>query len=289
MRRMKLRWVLLSVLLLGCGQENNSFPLPETPQEMYEHAQRLLKPNVEGQASDFAGALEWTRKAAQAGWLPAIMDMGYLCMYGGKGIAPDAAQARVWYTKAAEQGEAKAHWFLGVLDYDAPEGKRNAASAMEHWRKAADAGVADAQYRLGRLLAQHKETVAEGMQWLEKAAAPGKKGGVPQAATALANLYMTGANGAPQDVQQAVAWFAAAAGAGDALAQLVYAEMLLDGSLVPQDTKRGMTLLRLSAGQDYPRAIARLINLLRNGENPQAAEKEAAAWDERLQKILQNQ
>lgn len=287
MRLMKLRWVLLSALLVGCGQEDNSLSLPETPQAMYEHAQRLLKPNVEGDASDFAGALKWTRKAAEGGYLPAIMDMGYLYMYGGKGVRQDVVQARAWYTRAAEQGEAKAHWFLGVLDFDAPDGQRNVAGAMQHWRKAAEAGVADAQYRLGRLLAQKKESVAEGMQWLEKAAAPGKKGGVPEAATALGNLYMTGANGAPQDTEKAVAWYAAGAGAGDALAQLVYAEMLLDGSLVPQDAKRGMSLLRLAAGQDYPRAIARLVNLLRNGENPQESEKEAAAWEERLQKIME--
>lgn len=275
----------MAMLLIGCEQ-GVQVAEPDTPQAMYEHAQRLLKPNVEGAASDFAGALAWTRKAAEGGYLPAIMDMGYLYLYGGKGVTPDREQARAWYTRAVEKGEGKAHWFLGVMDFEAPEGQRNVSSAMEHWRKAAEAGVADAQYRLGRLLAQNPETVADGMQWLEKAAAPGKKGGVPQAATALGHLYMTGSNGAPKDVERAVAWYAAAAGAGDALAQHVYAEMLLDGSLVPQDVKRGMSFMRLSAGQDYPRAMARLVNLLRNAENPQQYEKEAAAWAERLQKIL---
>lgn len=274
--------VLLAVLILSACERESKHE-PQTPQEMYEHAKALLKPNVEGDASDFEGALKWTRKAAEENWLPAVMDMGALYMYGGKGVKQDIEAARKWYNKAVEMGSKEAHWFLGTLDY---ESSHHVESALKHWRIAAEAGVADAQYRLGRILSQKQETLSEGMQWLEKAARIGQKGGVPQACTALANLYMTGANGAPADTAKAVQLYKVASGGGDPLAQLVYAELLLAGADgVPQDTEKGMSMLRLSAGQDYPRAIARLINILRNGPDAEQHEKEAAAWSDRLNRL----
>lgn len=274
------------LLLAACEGESNK-KTPQTPQQMYEYAKALLKPNVEGDASDFAGALQWTRKAAEENWLPAVMDMGALYMYGGKGVQQNVETARSWYNKAVEMGSKEAHWFLGILDY---ESAHDIESALNHWRIAAEAGIADAQYRLGRLLSQKADSMKEGMQWLEKAARIGQKGGVPQACTALANLYMTGANGAPKDAAKAVQLYKAASGGGDPLAQLVYAELLLAGADgVPQDTEKGMSMLRLAAGQDYPRAIARLINILRNGPDAEQHEKEAAAWENRLNRLMEKQ
>lgn len=278
--------VLVAELILSaCGEENRK--VPQSPQEMYEYAKTLLKPNVESDASDFEGALQWTRKAAEMNFLPAVMDMGALYMYGGKGEKPDSASARKWYNKAVELGSREAHWFLGTLDY---ESARDIESALKHWRIAAESGIADAQYRLGRILSQKTESLSEGIQWLEKAARIGQKGGVPQACTALANLHMTGANGAPKDAAKAVQLYKAASGGGDPLAQLVYAELLLAGADgVPQDTEKGMSMLRLAAGQDYPRAIARLINILRNGPDAEQHEKEAAAWENRLNRLMEKQ
>lgn len=278
---------VLSVALILSACEKEGRKEPQTPQEMYEHARALLKPNVEGDASDFEGALQWTRKAAEGNWLPAVMDMGALYMYGGKGVKQDAAAARKWYNKAVELGSKEAHWFLGTLDY---ESAHNIEAALKHWRIAAESGIADAQYRLGRILSQKAESLSEGMQWLEKAARIGQKGGIPQACTALANLYMTGTNGAPVDMAKAVQLYKAASGGGDPLAQLVYAELLLAGADgVPQDTEKGMSMLRLAAGQDYPRAIARLINLLRNSPDAEQHEKEAAAWADRLNRLQSQQ
>lgn len=273
-----------AVTLISCDTEKKKQE-PKTPQEMYEYAKALLKPNVEGDASDFAGALEWTRRAAEQNWLPAVMDMGSLYMYGGKGVKQDVAAARKWYEKAVEMGSKEAHWFLGILDY---ESAHDVEAALKHWRTAAEAGIADAQYRLGRILSQKQETLQEGMQWLEKAARVGQKGGVPQACTALANLYISGSNGAPKDSAKAVQLYKTAASGGDALAQLVYAELLLAGAEgVPQDTEKGMSMLRLAAGQDYPRAIARLINILRNSADADKFENEAKAWSDRLERLME--
>lgn len=58
---------------------------------------------------------------------------------------------------------------------------------------------------------------------------------------------------------------------------------------MPMDNDRGMAMLRMAAGQDYKPAMARLINILRNGKNAKENEGEAAAWDTRLQELLKQE
>lgn len=275
--RMKRTLLLLPVLLLAACQDENADE-PATPQAMYEKALVLLQPNVENAQSDFAGALEWLRKAAEGGWLRAQLDLGGIYYAGGQGVEPDAQQALHWFTKAAAQGSKEAEVFLGLLRYDGLLGKKDADAAMKHWRTAAEAGIAEAQYRLGRLLAQNEQTRQEGVEWLVKASA-----GVPQAATSLGNLYYKylGNSGT------AASWYEKGALAGDPLAQHIFAEMLLLGEPVPRDNERGMAMLRMAAGQDYQPAMARLINILRNSGNAAENETEAAAWDARLQELMQ--
>jgi len=101
----------------------------------------------------------------------------------GSGQAPDLAgagegkqgeedQAEQWYRKAADAGDADAMFNLGALLRK--QGKEDQA---EQWyRKAADAGNTRAMVNLGALLAeQGEEDQAE--QWYRKAADGGRRDG----------------------------------------------------------------------------------------------------------------
>lgn len=273
-------WGTLPFLFSACGDKAPE--LPETPQEMYEYAQKLLQPSAEMPESDFAGALEWTRKAAEQGWLQAQLDMAGLYYAGGRGVQKDFKEAYYWFEQAAKQGNSSAEVFLGVMLYAGEGVQKDVQKAMEHWRIAAAHGVAEAQYRLGRLLAQQPESVQEGVAFLEKAARE-----IPQAATALGNIFYKGVQGIlSQDADKAAQWYEKGAMAGDPFAQLVLAEMLFVGEPIPRDEPRALAMLRMAAGQDYPAAMARLVNVLRNAPNAAEYEQEAAAWEERLQEVL---
>ena len=273
-------FLLLLVPLLLCACQKEDADNPSTPQAMYDMAQELLKPNVENAESDFAGALQWLRRAAEGGLLRAQLDLGGIYYAGGHGLEADARQAYDWFLKAAAQGSREAEVFLGMLQYEGRLGEKNVQEAMKHWRIAAEAGIAEGQYRLGRLLAQTDETRQEGVDWLVKASAA-----VPQAATALGNLYYKYL----EDATASAAWYEKGALAGDALAQHIFAEMLLLGEPVAKDVERGMSMLRMAAGQDYRPAMARLINILRNGKNAKDNESEASAWDARLQELMKSE
>ena len=60
-------------------------------------------------------------------------------------------QARVWYGRAAEQGDVKAQCFLAQMHYNGEGGPVSMEQARVWHGRAAEQGVADAQYNLGIL------------------------------------------------------------------------------------------------------------------------------------------
>ncbi len=279
MLRMKRCLFLLPFLfLVSC--ERGVEAEPTDAQALYDKAQALLKPNVEHDASDFKGAWLCLQQAAKAGLMRAQLDVAGVYFAGGMGIPADFQQAYNWFSLAAAQGSKEAEVFLGILQYDGSLGKQDKAAAMKHWRTAAEAGIAEGQYRLGRLLAQQPESLQEGVDWLVKSSSF-----VPQAATALGNIYYKMLD----DTATAAAWYEKGAMAGDPLAQHVFAEMLLLGDPVEKDSERGLAMLRMAAGQDYKPAMVRLVHVLRNGKNAGDNEKEAEAWAARLQELVKDE
>ncbi len=287
--RLSLLILALPLLLTQCREGETSKDLTSlSPQELYEKGRALLKPNIEQKASDFAQALELTRRAAEGGWRQAQTDLGWLLMNGGKGVTINHKEALDWFRKAADQGSMEAEFFIGELYYrglDGVEGSNE--EALRHWRIAAEAGIAEAQQRLGFLLSQQEKTIREGLAWLKRAATEGAAQGKAEAALNLGNIYASGKAGVAANLEEAARWYAIAAEEGNARAQHVYAIMLLTGNPVVQDVKAGMFMLRRAASQDYLPAMAEFIRRLRNAPDATPEQqKEAEAWDQRLQELL---
>lgn len=308
-------------LLTSCG-DDDAAKLPSSPQEMYDRANYYLKPNAENDTSKPAEAMSWLTQAAEAGHLQAQQDLGGIYLEGSEALnlKPDPAKAFHWFTRAAEQGSNPARYYLGLMLWEGLGVKEDKTSAMEHWRAAAQAGVpeaqcrlgavlfadeatraeglellrkaalaghSEAQYRLGSALVMEAATVAEGIDWLKKAAAGKPLSTAGAAARTLGALYAKGAPGVPADIKAAAEWYGRAADCGDARAQHVFALLLLNGQGVETDVARGMAFLRMSAGQNYLRAIADLVNLLRNMEDADLHAAEAEAWARRLDELMQ--
>lgn len=273
----------LLLVLAGCGREEGHEP--SSPAEMYALSQSLLKPGVEGKEPDYAGAMEWLRRAAEGGYMPAQRDMGGIYLEGGRLVGKDGRAAYEWFSRAAQQGSMESEYYLGYILCEGLGMERNIPEGMKHWERAAEGGVPRAQFDWGRLLAGKEGRLEEGMRWLRKAAASADVLVVAEASCALGNLCYKGGPGLAPDEKAAMQWYARAARAGDARAQLVYALALLEGKGMERDEAQGMAFLRLSAGQDYPAAIAMLINRLRNGEGADQKKEEIRAWEERLERF----
>ena len=73
---------------------------------------------------------------------------GEIFYYGRLGYV-DYEQARVWYEKAAEQGEGSAMFSLGYMYANELLGESDYSTAAEWYRKAAEAGNKEAMNNLG--------------------------------------------------------------------------------------------------------------------------------------------
>ncbi len=272
------------LFITSCDQQGGSNQEePKTPEAMYQRAEALLKPNIEGDASDFKGALVYLRKAAEAGYRQAQTDLGGLYLAGGKeGLEADAKEAYHWFSQAAEQGSAQARCFMAEMLYQgAKDLEQDKDEAIKQWKLAIDAGLPEAMRRLGKIYIQGGEQVEQGLQLLERAA----KAGLSSAAMDLAYIYARGVKGVELNMKTAAHWYKQAAAYGNAQALYIVALMELDGEYLAQDEEQAMRRLRLSAGQDFLPAIRLLIQRIRQAPLTDELKREADAWEERLKEL----
>jgi TPR repeat protein len=201
--------------------------------EMYEAGR--------GGSRDIAEAVRWYSRAAGQGFASAQFRLGLIwtqekATRRGSAIelewcrwaaAPcEDEEALDWYTEAANQGSDNARSYLGVLwrkaadrgeafaqchlasmyerGWGVPEDKK----AAELWyRKAANQGLAEAEYWLALA---YLEDPIEQATWYRRAAEHGHAG----AQSSLGSMYHEG-RGVERDRSQAISWFRKAAEQGD--------------------------------------------------------------------------
>jgi uncharacterized protein len=108
------------------------------------------------------------RHFAEKGDPQACLEMGDRLL-NGDGLAPDPAAARTWLEKAAQAGVGDAMFRLGKLHHDGIGGPRDFPRALAYYTQAARAGVPEAQHNLGAMLVSGrgiKRDYVEGLAWL---------------------------------------------------------------------------------------------------------------------------
>lgn len=273
--------LLLLFMCCGVGCDDAPAPQPLSAQQKYEKAQALLKPNVEHAASDISGALQMLREAAQEGYLPAMLDYAGVFLEGSKdGVVPkNRVEALQWYRRAAAAGSKEAEYYIGFILY----GERNVDAAMPYFQRAADAGIPEALFLYGRILLQKNDS--RGVDYVSRAAESDRAATVAQAAYTMGVVCQEGRGGQKVDLPRAVEWFKRSADAGDPRALHLVGLMYLNGKGVEQDEQKGVAMLRLAAGQDYPAAIKDYITYLRSLDDSAPYADEIRAWAARLQEL----
>ena len=82
--------------------------------------------------------------------------MGRLYFYDVPGVPADYAKARRWFARAALAGHADTQYKLGGLYFAGRGVRRSLPQAIEWWRRAARQGQAEALNNLGALVALGK-------------------------------------------------------------------------------------------------------------------------------------
>jgi len=156
-------------------------------------------------------ALDWLMIAANHGSPIAQRTMGE-CFEIGIGVPKDLTQAILWYERASEGGDSEATMHLGVI-YSKVGPKKNPERAYACFRKAAETGNSEAQFRTGSCLLYGngvQENPREAFNWFLKSSASKNS----KAQFALGECYQYG-NGTEQDQEKSFYWYRMAADQGD--------------------------------------------------------------------------
>ncbi|CAI9411653.1 hypothetical protein ANOBCDAF_02502 [Pleomorphomonas sp. T1.2MG-36] len=143
------------------------------PLAAFEVASRFA--DGRGVPQDLSAAIDWYRRAAEAGLAPAQYRLGSL-YEKGVGTARDAKTATEWYTKAAALGNAKAMHNLAVINAEGSLGSPDYAMAAKWFQGAAEHGIRDSQFNLGILYARGlgvPRDLATSYKWFALAATGG--------------------------------------------------------------------------------------------------------------------
>lgn len=144
MRRLTISLLCVVFTLSVFAQDSNS------PEALYNRAMDVLL--SKSTAVSPLDAVDWLRRSADNGYMPAQTALGYL-YETGQIVAGDQRAAADWYSKAAQQDDRLAQWSLGRLygSIALP----SAPDVRDKWlRQAADAGDPFGAYLLARV---HKD------------------------------------------------------------------------------------------------------------------------------------
>jgi TPR repeat protein len=155
-------------------------------------------------------------------------------MYGdGRAVPRDDAKAVRWYRKAAQAGLPEAEYNLGVMYARGSGVPPDRAQAIRWFRRAAEQDFAKAEYNLGMIYVRGELGSGEGAEarkWLEKAARQGE----PEALYNLGVMYASG-SGVTKDGAAALRWYRRAIAAGSAQAANNLGVMYASGNGVSRD------------------------------------------------------
>jgi len=143
------------------------------------------------QEKDYLKAIQIWRPLAQAGDASAQYRLGVLYAEG-RGVAPNDAEAALWFERAADQGEPMAQYNLGASYAEGAGVRKDMATAAKWFRRAADQGIALAQLNLGLLYANGAgvpQDNVEALKWVDLAIYSLPAGGIrSDAAKAVADI-----------------------------------------------------------------------------------------------------
>ena len=173
--------------------------------------------------------------------------------YDGKGVTENLTEAVKWFTKAAEQENAKAEYNLGDCYYYGNGVQyRDREEAVKWYTKAAEQGNADAQNDLGYCYKFGEgvdRNLKKAVEWYTKAA----EQGLPLAQCNLGICYENG-DGVEKNLEEAVKWYTKAANQEYARAQYLLGKAYDNGKGVAKNDSEAMKWYLKAVKNNYPQA-----------------------------------
>jgi TPR repeat protein len=217
----------------------------ENGQELGYYNLGILYYRGSGLNTDYKKAYDCFIKIADKGYSDAQYHIGILNHYG-YGLPQSHSQAAEWYAKALEtDGNVDARISLGILYYNGLGVEQDHYKAAELLKEPAEDGDEEAQYYMGLVYKDRRESRAsyENMfKWHLKSA----KQGYSDAQNSVGMFYQHGL-GVEQSDRKALAWFQKAAESDNAIAQNNVGSVYHNGLGVERNYRRAIEWYTKSA------------------------------------------
>lgn len=174
-------------------------------------------------------------------------------------VPKDHKEALSWYKKAAQQGDIKAQFELGVLLWIEGNNEEEKSQGMTLIHQAAEKNLAEAQFMVGSIYGIRKD-INESYKWISRAAEQGDA----SALNMLGRYYEWGL-GVPKNIPKAIEARKKSVDLGNPDAQVSLGEMYEQGRGVKRDYKKAAELYKLAADQGNGDGQANLGNLYNLG------------------------
>ena len=187
-------------------------------------------------------------------------------------------EAILYFNVAADAGDANAMYRLGNIYYSGTGASVNYSQAIKWYKKAADAGNTYAMCSFAEMYRDGNGVVKDSqlaLKWFEKAAGAGNT----YAMYFLAVMYRDG-EGVVKDGDLALEWFEKAAHAGDEYAMYAIADIYRYRYDDDQDINRALEWYEKAADAGNTDAMCRLAEMYRDGNGVVEDGKRAAFWYE---------
>lgn len=222
-------------------------------------------------------AVKWYRKAAEKGDARAAFNLGACYRWGTTGLARDPAKALEFLRVAAEQGHPTAIYMVGSYLEDGVEVEANLAEAVKCYRKAAEAGLASANWRLGLAHRDGALGIAKNEEEAVRLLRLAAEQGAPEAQYALARMYGEGNGGVPRDEQRALELYRAVGDSGLPFAYYDLGLLYLNGEGgLPKDEAEALRLFQLAAAKEHPPSLYSLAWMHLEGKGGLARDRAKA-------------
>ncbi|MCJ1311226.1 hypothetical protein MMC25_004897 [Agyrium rufum] len=225
-----------------------------------------------GTRKDPLKAVQWYKRAASLGDVPAMYKMGMIQLKGLLGQPRNPREAIIWLKRAAERADADnphALHELGLLFESARQNDniiRDETYSLQLFTQAAELGYKFSQFRLGAAYEYGNLGCAvdarQSIAWYSKAAVQEEH----QSELALSGWYLTGIEGVlAQSDTEAYLWARKAAQAGLAKAEYAMGYFTEVGIGAPANLEDAKRWYWRAASQNFPKARERLEDLRKGG------------------------
>jgi TPR repeat protein len=241
-----------------------------------------------GTRRDALKAVQWYKRAAALGNVPAMYKVGMITLKGLLGQPRNPAEAVTWLKRAADQADAENPHALHELAllHESASGNdrivRDERYAFQLFKQAADLGYKYSQFRLaqayefGHLGAPIEPRAS--IAWYTRAASLEEH----QSELALSGWYLTGAQGIlEQSDTEAYLWARKAASADPPLAKALFAMGYYTevGIGCPRSLEEAKRWYGRAAAYKHPKAQERLDALRKGGAKSQKARERISRSD----------